>query len=186
MSSTPVSTTAWVLHDLGLATLFGGTLFGKLALHPAANRIPDERKRGEVINAAWNKFQFAHLASLATVGITWFVGRGLRSGREVGRQGRQTTLAKDVLVGAMLGTGVATAVTGMLLGRARARTQAPMQGGLEPAPETPPKVGALQRAVNILGDVTLLLVAGVQATTAMLAMQGSRSTTWTLSSRRLP
>src|SRR4051812_37349564 len=101
MSSTPVTTTAWVLHDLGLANLVGGNLFGKLALEPAANQISDERRRDEVLESAWNRYKFINFASIAAVAGTWFAGRSLRSGMEVGRHGRMTVLAKDVLVGAM-------------------------------------------------------------------------------------
>src|SRR4051812_5575674 len=43
-------------QDLGLAGLLGGTLFGRMALHPAVASISDPRERGEVVNAAWRRY----------------------------------------------------------------------------------------------------------------------------------
>ena len=34
-----LSTTAWVLHETGLAAGFGGNLFGQIALNPAVAEI---------------------------------------------------------------------------------------------------------------------------------------------------
>jgi hypothetical protein len=39
-------------HDIGLATWFGGTTFGKFALNPAVEAISERRERGEVLNRA--------------------------------------------------------------------------------------------------------------------------------------
>ena len=33
-------------HDIGLAALLGGNLFGRLAMHPALERISDKSERG--------------------------------------------------------------------------------------------------------------------------------------------
>ncbi len=51
-----LSSAAWVMHDLGLATNFGGALFGKVGLHPAVRQITSERERGEVVAEAWKGF----------------------------------------------------------------------------------------------------------------------------------
>src|SRR4051794_39401440 len=50
------STTAWVLHDLGLAAGFGGTLFGKMALNPAVKEVRSREERGKVLDRAWRGF----------------------------------------------------------------------------------------------------------------------------------
>ena len=34
-----LSSAAWMVHDLGLATSLGGTLFGRVALQPALHQI---------------------------------------------------------------------------------------------------------------------------------------------------
>jgi hypothetical protein len=42
-------------HDLGLAGLLGGNLFGRRALHPSVTEISDQEERGKVVNAAWKR-----------------------------------------------------------------------------------------------------------------------------------
>ncbi|MDQ3850678.1 MAG: hypothetical protein M3296_08720, partial [Actinomycetota bacterium] len=43
-------------HDIGLAGLLGGNLFGRLALHPSVAAISDATERGKVVNAAWRRY----------------------------------------------------------------------------------------------------------------------------------
>ena len=43
-------------HDIGLAGLLGGNLYGRLALHPAVAQISDPAERGKVVNAAWRSY----------------------------------------------------------------------------------------------------------------------------------
>jgi hypothetical protein len=51
------SKTGRVVHDLGLLTWFGGTLFGQVSLNPAVSSISDESERGRILNEAWARFQ---------------------------------------------------------------------------------------------------------------------------------
>jgi hypothetical protein len=179
---TPLSTTAWVLHDLGLATSVGSTVFGKYALDPAVKEIGDRRERGRVLGRAWGRQKIFNSVSLGTMALTWFVGRMLRSGREVSSVARGLTIAKDVMVVAAVASGAATAVLGTLLDREIQRTGAPS----EPGPNPPPRVARLQRAVSILSDINLAIGIGLIATTAILAMESGKSARWSFFSRRLP
>jgi hypothetical protein len=43
----PLSQAGRTAHDVGLAGLLGGNLFGRLALHPSVTRISDKAQRGE-------------------------------------------------------------------------------------------------------------------------------------------
>ena len=52
----PLSQVGRAAHDIGLAGLLGGNLFGRLALHPSVTEISDERERGKVVNAAWRRY----------------------------------------------------------------------------------------------------------------------------------
>ena len=54
-------------HDVGLAGLLGGNLYGRLAMHPSVTAISDERERGKVINAAWRRYGTINALSLAAV-----------------------------------------------------------------------------------------------------------------------
>lgn len=180
-----LSTTAWVLHDLGLAANFGGTLFGQLALHPAVRTIESKQERGKVTHEAWERFRVVDGASLAVMAGTWLVGRTFLSGGEVGRHSRMTTLAKDIFVGGAVLSGIGALVVGNLLDRESGGAPA-IESGSEPAAETPPRIAFLQKLVNGFGAAKLFFDAGVLATTAVLAMKSGRSGRWSLLSRLLP
>lgn len=181
-----LSTTAWVLHDLGLAAGFGGNLFGQLALNPAVRAVDSKRERGKVTHLAWDRYRAVNAASLAAIAGTWLVGRTFLSGREVGRTSRRLTQLKDVLVaGAVIG-GVGAMVAGTLLDRAMKQGDLAIESGHEPAPETSPRVRRLQRIVNTLGVLNIGFQAAVMATTSVLAMRAGASTKWSFLSKLLP
>lgn len=181
-----LSTVAWVAHDLGLAAGFGGSLFGKLALNPAVKVIKSRPERGKVVNRAWNGFNIVNAIATGTAALTWVTGRTRLSGKEVDRKSRGLVIAKDVLMGTTLATGAAGIITGAVLASKSKDGATPMETGGQPAADTPKDVAALQRTVNILGDVNLLAEAGVIALTAILAMRAAKSTRWGFISRLLP
>lgn len=192
---TMLSTTAWVVHDLGLASAFGGSLFGKLALEPAVGEVSNERERMRVEERAWTRFSVWNTIGLAAIGITWFAGRKLLSGREVSRAARGLTIAKDALVGSSLGVGVAATVVGRLLAGAKRRAPTAMTSPSMATPElqmqtSDPlrshRAAKLEATVDILGDIQLGLTAAIVAVTSILAMEGGKSFKFGGASRRLP
>ena len=180
-----LSTTAWVLHDLGLAAGFGGNLFGQFAMEPAVKTIESKRERGKVTHAAWKRFNTVNGLALVTMAGSWLIGRTMLSGKEVGRHARQATIVKDVFVGAAFAAGVGAMITGKLLDRESGGAPE-IETGAEPAAETPPRVAKLQRTVNAFGNAKLICEAGVIVATAILAMKSGRSARWSLFSRLLP
>jgi hypothetical protein len=180
-----LSTTAWVLHDLGLATSVGGSLFGKVGLHPAVRAIESLDERGRITSNAWKDFTPFNLLSHAAVALTWLAGRSLLTGREVDRTTRNLVLAKDILLGAYLATGVSSIATGYALSRSRDREPPPVESGDQPAFGTPQRSRGLQRASDWLGSANLAVGAGLIGITAMLSMRSGRSGKWTLVSRLL-
>ncbi|MDB4966845.1 MAG: putative rane protein [Myxococcales bacterium] len=182
---TMLSTTAWVVHDLGLASAFGGSLFGKLALEPAVHEVSDESERVRVEDRAWKRFSIWNTIGLAAIGVTWFTGRKMLSGREVSRVARGLTITKDALVGSAVGVGLATTILGRLLARAKERDlgQSSYGSGLATPSHEAHK---LEKAVNVLGDIQLALTAGLLGVTSVLAMESSKSTKFGLRSRFLP
>jgi hypothetical protein len=197
---TMLSTTAWVVHDLGLASAFGGSLFGKLALEPAVGEVSDEKERVRVEDRAWKRFSLWNTIGLAAAGITWFAGRGMLSGKEASGAARGLTIAKDALVGTSLGVGVAAAVIGRLVARAKEQQQDQVQIGAEVITEPTMRMTGvteadqglaryadrLERTVDILGSVQLGLTAGILAVTSALAMESSKSVKFAARSRWLP
>src|SRR3954464_10678181 len=93
-------------QDLGLAGLLGGTLFGRMALHPAVASISDPRERGEVVNAAWRRYGFVNSASLAAVTLGWIGARAAEAAdRNLTPAERRLARVKDGVVGAPGGGG---------------------------------------------------------------------------------
>jgi hypothetical protein len=179
-----LSTTAWVLHDLGLAAGFGGNLFGQLALNPAVKAIESREQRSKVTHVAWDRYKVVNAVSLAAVASTWLIGRLVLSGREVGRASRSVTLLKDGLVIGAVASGIGAMVTGTMLDSAL--QDQPIESGHTPTAETPRRVARLQNVVNAIGIANLVLEASVLAVTTVLAMTSGKSRKWSFVSRLLP
>src|SRR3954449_4293178 len=118
-SSVPLSQVGRAAHDLGLAGLLGGNLFGRLALHPSVTEISDAGERGKVVNAAWRRYGTVNSLSLAAVVTGWVGARaGDATDSKLSGAERRLARAKDVLVGLVAVTGVATAAQGVRFARA--------------------------------------------------------------------
>src|SRR5215210_359120 len=105
-------------HDLGLAGMLGGTLFGRMALHPAVANISDPRERGEVVNAAWRRYGLVNSLGLAAVTAGWAGARGAEAAdRNLTPRERRLARAKDGLVGVVFACGVASGIEGMRFAR---------------------------------------------------------------------
>src|SRR5947209_1900567 len=87
-------------HQLGVAALLGGNLFGRLAMHPALASVSDQAERGAVVNRAWRRYGTVNSAALVAV----VAGSRVDGARSP---------ARDAAVAAVVVTGLATAVEGM-------------------------------------------------------------------------
>src|SRR5215210_2085597 len=61
----PNDTLSRSLHDLGLATWFGGTLANAVALNPAAGHADGASATGAVANAGWDRWTPVNGAAIA-------------------------------------------------------------------------------------------------------------------------
>lgn len=61
---------ATLLHDLGLAVWFGGSLMGILAVNPAVEVLDDPEERGKMVDEAWARFQPFGALGLLTAFVT--------------------------------------------------------------------------------------------------------------------
>lgn len=165
-----LSTAAWVGHNLAIANGLGGGLFGKVALEPALRAVESRGERGEVLNDAWMRYNAGNLASLAILGGTWLAGRLFISGWQSGKDTRQLVLAKDILVGGAVATGIACAAIGYKLDKQ--------------SPEA--RDQRLAKAVGGLGWAHLALIAGVGVVTTALSMKSGKSLSWSFFSKLLP
>src|ERR1051325_4944681 len=87
-------------HDLGLAGLLGGNLFGRLALHPSVTSISDERERGALVNAAWRRYGTINSISLLAVGAGWAGARAAEA-----KDGRLSPAERRLAGGEQIGRG---------------------------------------------------------------------------------
>src|ERR687894_441955 len=90
--STSVSQIGRAAGEIGMAGLLGGTLFGRLAMHPAVTEISDPRERGRVVNAAWRRYGVINSLSLAAV-VTGWVGARADEAHNRNLSPRERTLA---------------------------------------------------------------------------------------------
>src|SRR3954451_14094521 len=110
----PLSQVGRAAHDIGLAGLLGGNLFGRLALHPSVKEISNSSERGKVVNAAWRRYGAVNTVSLLAVTSGWLGARANETlDRRLSAEERRLARAKDVLVGLVTVTGLATAAEGM-------------------------------------------------------------------------
>lgn len=143
-------------QELSLAALVGGNLFGRLAMGPALRSISDKSERGEVLNRSWRRYGTVNSLALATLVGTWVPIRQQQLGKlRVGRTDRTLILAKDVLIGTVAVTGLASATGGLAFSFAGPKGAVPVESGSEPAPETPERAARLKRVVNALGAANL-------------------------------
>jgi hypothetical protein len=155
--SDTVSSVGRAAHDAGLAALLGGNLYGRLAMHPSLGKISDSSERGKVLNHAWRRYSWVNALSLTAIVGGW---AGARAGeaKPDSLSSRERTLAKakDAAVGAVVVTGVATAVEGIRFARQRPDGAVPLADGDHPAAETPEEAARLKRRINVLSTANAL------------------------------
>src|SRR4051812_33368635 len=132
----PTSQVGRAAHDIGLAGLLGGNLFGRLALHPSVTEISDKAQRGRLINAAWRRYGVVNAVSLLAVLSGWAGARANEAApSRLSPAERRLALAKDALVGLVAVTGVATGVEGVRFARQAPGGAVPLEDGDHTAPE---------------------------------------------------
>jgi len=173
--SVPLSQIGRAAHDIGLAGLLGGHLFGRLALHPSVSAISDRSERGQVVNAAWRRYGVINSLSLAAVVSGWLGARADEAAdRRLDPAERRLARAKDVLVGVVGVTGVATAVQGIALSRTAPDGAVPLLDGERAAPEAGERSKRAKRRVNALGLASLAADAALVVVNAALEQRQHR------------
>jgi hypothetical protein len=176
---TALSSAGWVVHDVGLAAAIGGPLFEMSALAPVLEHS-DVAEADRISVDAAQRYSLIKLASHVAFAVPWFIGRSMRSGREVSAHARMLTKTKDVLIGVSLVSGIIG-----LISVKRARDRVEQEGGAivrGRQPRVPTKAGA----VGALGFINMMANVGILGITALLAMEGTKSVRFSASSRRLP
>jgi hypothetical protein len=164
-----------VAQDASLAALLGGNLFGRVAMHPALAGVADKAERGKVLNQAWRRYGTVNSLALAGLVAGWLSARPDERGPLWTSRRRSTlVLVKDVAVGAVVVTGLASAAGGIGFAQQAPDGAVPMDSGSEPAVETPPRAAKLKRVVNLLGGLNLAAEFSLVAVNGLLARSTSR------------
>lgn len=153
------------LHDVGLATWFGGSLMGAIGVNGAANHVTDRTERAPVAAAGWAQWAPVNAVSIAAHlvgGIGLIVGNRKRLGHQ--SEARGNTLVKAALTGVAVAS---TAYSGVLGAKVAAQSPFPAEGGVIPASDTPPDAAEALQQLRIAQWVTpvvtaVLLVLGAQ------------------------
>ncbi len=141
------TTTLTVLHDIALATWFGGALMGAVGLNGATIEVDDHTQRTRVANAGWFRWApIAGTALLTHVGSALVLGRlvSTPAGRGQGSTGVRW-LRTVVTAVAML----ATAESGISGQRVMRGGDVPVATATIPIAATPPDVAAAQRRLRV-------------------------------------
>jgi hypothetical protein len=173
--SVPLSQLGRAAHDLGVAGLLGGNLFGRLALHPSVTEISDERERGRVVNAAWRRYGTVNSLGLVAIVAGWAGARANEAAdRRLSPEERRLARMKDVLVGVVAATGAASAVQGMRFAAKAPGGAVPMRDGDHVAASADDDARRAKRRLNALGATSLLAEAGLVAVNAALDQRAFR------------
>lgn len=174
-STDTVSGVGRALSDLGLASLLGGQLFGRMALHPAVTAISEPRERGEVVNAAWRRYGAVNGAGLAAVTAGWIGARaGEVRNRNLDSRERALARAKDALVATLVVTGVATAIEGVRFSREEPAGAVPLEDGDHTAPAASDSARRRKKRLNVLGVTTIAAEVGIVGVNAALSQVNFR------------
>jgi hypothetical protein len=162
-------------HDVALAALLGGNLFGRVAMNPALEDVGDKSERGRVLNRAWRRYGTVNSLALATLVAGWLPARlNEAHPRWLSADERRLAIAKDVSVGAVVVTGLASAASGVRFAQQAPGGAVPMQSGHNSADETPTGAARLKRAVNLLGALNLLSEVALVTANASLSQASFR------------
>lgn len=181
-----LTTSAYVLHNLGLAAGFGGSLFGRVALNPSARLINDKQDRAKIVNAAWNGYNIINAIGLGSTALTWFFGRSKISGRSISSSARTLVIVKDFLMGATLVSGLVNLIGGGFLAKRALQDGIPMESGSKAADEAPEDVKSTTKLVNWLGVFNLACMAGIIGVSTWLDNAAQSSSKWKFISNVLP
>jgi hypothetical protein len=157
------------LHDLGLATWFGGSLMGAVGLNGAAAQVEEPKQRLRVATAGWNRWTPVNLAGIAAHVAGGAVLLGANKGRVASQQGvAQATVVKTALTGAAL---AATAWSRALGAKLNETGEVPVEGGTNPSIDTSEDVAKAQRQLKVLQWVIPALTGAVLVLNARMGEQ---------------
>lgn len=168
------NTVVRVLHDVGGAAWFGGSLMGAVGLNGASGDITDPTERARIAASGWARWAPVNAAAIgahAIGGIGLLVANRDRVGNQHGVGANTTT--KTVLTLTAAATTAYSGYLGAKLAKHDDQDTA-AESGTVPSKSTPKKVANLQQQLRIVQWVTPVLTGLV---VALGAQQGEQQKT---------
>ena len=163
------NTLARSLHDLGLASWFGGSLMGAIGVNGAAQEVDNPGQRARVANAGWSRWTPVNAAAIGTHLLGALQLTRANKGRLASQSGvRGATVVKGALTAGALG---ATAYSRLLGKRVERAGDVPVESGTVPSNGTPPDVAQAQQQLRILQWAIPALTGGVLVMNALMGEQ---------------
>ena len=142
------NTVARTMHDVGLASWFGGSLMGAVGLNGAAGEVSEPGQRARVVNAGWARWTPVNLGAIGVHALGAIQLTRANKGRLGAQRGvAAAAIAKGALTTAAL---AATAYARVLGQRVMSAGDVPVESGAVPAAETPPDVERAQSQLRML------------------------------------
>ena len=148
-----------LLHDVGAAAWFGGSLMGATGLNGAAAQLDDPRERARASTAGWSRWAPVNGAAVIahTVGAAGLLRT--ESPRVLAQQGvRRSSAIKTGVTVAGLGVSAWSAV---LNRKMAAAGPVPIQGATEASAATPPEVAATLKQLKLVQWLNPLLAGAI-------------------------
>ena len=142
------NTIARSLSEVGLAAWFGGSLMGAIGVNGAAAEVDQPGQRARVANAGWSRWTPVNLAAIGAHVAGSLALTGANKGRIAGQKGVGTvSIARTAVTGVAL---AATAYARSLGQKMIDAGDVPVEGGTDPASQTPAEVAGAQRKLSKL------------------------------------
>lgn len=162
-------TLARTLHDVGLATWFGGSLMGTVGLNGAAASLRNPDERSSSATAGWSRW-----APISAVAIgAHLVGAVQLLRTEAPRVRSQEGVLRSSVVKTALTAGAlgATAYSGVLNRKMAAAGNVPVKGATEPGAATPADIAKAQKQLKAVQWLIPGLTGGLVAATSWQSEQ---------------
>ncbi len=155
------------LHDIGLATWFGGTVMGVLAMNPAVEVLDDPEERGKMVDEGWARFQPFGALGLFTAFVAHIIMRR-RGPKKATQTYKNVALIQDVCALAAIGSSIASLALGEYTVHADPDGYTPIESATTPTEETPDDVEKAQGGLSIASWVQLASGVALFACAAIL------------------
>ena len=163
-----------IIHDLGTAVWWCGSLMGTFAMNPAVEVLDDPEERGKMVDEGWARFQPYAVAGFIGAGISHFIMRRNPPKRPTETY-KNVSRLKDVLFLVAAVANVASLALGEYSTHYEEDAYTPMESATTPTEETPEPVEKAQQGLSVSSWAQILTGIGIIAAGAILAKERERS-----------